>query len=419
MKHLAASAYFPVAAAVLARWLFCLVVFPTLLTGVATVGDQYYFDSYREIAAQVAAGHGYRAAPDAIPCLHRPPGYVAVVLLAFPRSELAYLGIQLLNGLLGGLATWMTIVMARVWGLSRPGALLAGWGVALWPFLIWETKITVPENLLVALLPAAFAALGKWRESGSPGWLAAAGLVAGAATLTHALYQLLLPGLLVTILAVRQQPRRWLAALVTGFVCLAVVAPWWVRNARVAGRPTGVATGFGQHYLRGLHSWRVLTSGGPYFRDHDPDSAAWVREILAAEGFDTTDDYFVRSDPAINRFLDAEAWRDVRARPGGVVTRALVRAPLVWVQQQTPARSLATAGLLLPFFLLAIYGLLRRWQWRFAGLLLTLLGLDLAAAAIYPHAIPMRYALPLVPLLMFFSAHGVETLLETPRRASA
>ncbi len=399
-----------VAVAILARWLFCFLIFPTFLTEVGTVGDQYYFDSYRELAAQVVAGNGYRVSPEAIPCLHRPPGYVAVLMLAFPSGDSAYLWAQLLNGLLGGLATWLTIVMCRSWGVSRGAALFAGWGVALWPFLIWETKVTVPENLLVALLPATFVALGRWRATGAVGWLMATGLLAGAATLTHALYQLLLPGLLVTMLCLQDQRRRGLAMLVVAAVTCVVVAPWVMRNMRVAEQPIGVATGFGLHYLRGLHSWGVLASGEPYLRDHDPDSAAFVDDILRTAGFDPSDDNFVRSDPKINRFLDAQAWSDIRARPDRVLLRAVIRSPVLWIHQQTAARSLATAAMLLPFVVLSVYGLVRHWQLDYVGPLLTFLGLTMAAAAIYPEAIPMRYALPLLPLLMFFSAHGVDGL---------
>ncbi|MEM7351077.1 MAG: hypothetical protein AAF657_09745 [Acidobacteriota bacterium] len=395
-----------VTVAIVARWLFCLVIFPNFLTGIATVGDQYTFDSYREIAAQLLAGNGYRVAPEAIPCLHRPPGYVAVLLVSFPASELAYLFAQFWNGLLGGLATWATITMGRLWGLSRLAASMAGYGVALWPFLVWETKITVPENLLVALLPLVFVALGRWRGSGAPEWLVVAGALAGLTTLTHGLYQVLLPALCLTILTFGDRPRRWSAVVVLCLAYGAMVTPWLVRNAQVAGQPMGVATGFGMHYLRGLQSWSVLTSGEPYFRDHDPEMAA-VHQRLAQAGFDTSDDDFMRSDPATNRFLDGVAWDDVRARPGNLVLRAVVRAPLLWVQQQTASRSLVTALLLLPLFLLAARGLLRHWQLQLLGPFVTLVGLNLTIAAICPEAIPMRYGLPLMPLLCLFAARGL------------
>jgi len=58
-------------AAVALRWLFCFVVFPHLLAGHSTVGTQYYFDSYREIAASLLQGCGYRLACNGPVALHR------------------------------------------------------------------------------------------------------------------------------------------------------------------------------------------------------------------------------------------------------------------------------------------------------------------------------------------------------------
>lgn len=408
-----------VATAIAVRWSFCLILFPTLLSDVGTVGDQYYFDSYREIAIQVLSGNGYRASVDAIPCLHRPPGYVGVALLSFPYSNYSYIWFQLINGALGGLATWLTIVMASSWRVSHRAALFAGWSIALWPFLIWETKITVPENLLVALVPATFAALGRWRSTGSLLWLVATGVLAGIAALTHALYQLLLPGLLISLFFL-DESRHWFkraaSICIVGATCLVVIMPWLIRNTHIAGRPVGIATGFGLHYLRGLHSWGVLSSGGRYFRDHDRDSAAFVEGILHSAGFENRSDYYVRSDPETNRFLDAEAWRDIRAKPARVVLRALVRSPVLWTHQQTPLRTLLTGLLLLPFLILSIRGVFRCWHRHLVGPLSTLLALTCAAASIYPEAIPMRYALPLLPLLILLSAHGLD--LSRPRSAS-
>jgi hypothetical protein len=91
-----------VAAAVACRWLFCFVVFPHFLAAGSTVGRQYYFDSYREIAASVLQGCGFRLGCDGPPALHRPPGYVVFMLATNPSDpSQCYAFVHMLNGLAG------------------------------------------------------------------------------------------------------------------------------------------------------------------------------------------------------------------------------------------------------------------------------------------------------------------------------
>lgn len=398
-----------VATAVVARWLFAFVLFPTLLHRLGTHGSQRYFDSYRDLAVQLLQGNGYRVAPGAIPTLNRPPGYVLVLLASFPGSDSGFLWFQFWHGLLGGLAVWLTVRMAREWGLSPAGAHFAGYAVALWPFLIWVTKMTVPENLLVALVPGVFWALGRWKGEGRWRWLLLGGLLSGWAALTHGLYQVFVIAVLATVLLVRRPWRERLAAVGVITICYGVVVgPWAVRNARIAGYAVGAATGFGYHYFKGLYTWEMLRSGGAYFHDRDAAAERSVAAILATAGFRADERRSPRSDPAINRFLDERARADILARPGAFALRALVRAPLLWLQQNTALRSAATGLLLAPFALLAVAGLWPAWDREHLGLGLALVTVTLVTAGIFPEARPMRYALPLTPLLFFFSARGYE-----------
>jgi hypothetical protein len=39
----------------------------------------------------------------------------------------------------------LTLLAARAWRVGSRGALFAAAVVAFWPFLIWETKVTVPR----------------------------------------------------------------------------------------------------------------------------------------------------------------------------------------------------------------------------------------------------------------------------------
>jgi hypothetical protein len=69
-------------AAVGLRLLFCLVIYPELLADSSTVGHVYFFDSYREIATSVVTSGEYSLTPDGTPAIHRPPGYLPVLIAA-------------------------------------------------------------------------------------------------------------------------------------------------------------------------------------------------------------------------------------------------------------------------------------------------------------------------------------------------
>ena len=97
-----------VAAAVALRLLFLFYLFPHYFVDFATVGSQYFFDHYREIAQQILLGNGYRLYPAGAPALHRPPGYVLLMLINFPLSEKCAMFMHIQNAILGGFSCLLT-----------------------------------------------------------------------------------------------------------------------------------------------------------------------------------------------------------------------------------------------------------------------------------------------------------------------
>ena len=389
--------------AVFARWLFCFFLFPAFFAERSTVGKQYYFDSYREIASAVTAGVGYRLGPSGPPALHRPPGYVALLALCTPwDSKHCYIWVQLVHGILGGLAVLLVIRAASVWGVATRGALFAGWIVALWPFAVWESKVTVPENLLFALVPAALLVLA--RAGRGPRWAILAGLVGAAMALTHPTYQVILvPSAVVIALLPLDRAKK----LVTFSLLLCAfsvpISLWAVRNSRFGY--AGVTTGFGYNYFRGVYAFDVLLAGGQYFRDHDVPATVFIDRHLQAAGLAPIDSNGARSDPRLNDFLDRSAIAHLEAHPVYSTMKILMKMPLAWVQQQTPLRSAATALLLAPLFVLAFGAIRRRKVLRVV--LFMILVVDAAFAAVSVEAIPMRYMLPLIPPLAILAGAGL------------
>jgi hypothetical protein len=393
------------------RWLFCFWLFPSFLARESTVGAHYYFDSYREIAASVVSGNGYRLGPHGPAALHRPPAYVALVALCRPGDPArCYLLVQFLHGILGALAAYLTIRAALAWGIGSRDALFGGWLVALWPFAIWETKVTVPETLLSALVAAAALALALVNATRGPRIALLLGGLAALLALTHPIYQVALLPFAGSILAGTAPRARKLASLAAMILAFSLpVGLWLLRNHR-AGYD-GLATGFGYHYFRGVYGFDRLLRGEPYFRDNDAPARAFIDGILREGGFAGVDWGIGLSDPVIQRYLDGRAREHARLHPGYDLAKTVVKTPLAWVQEKSAAWSAANAVLVLPLFALAAVAVRRRARLWIPALVL--LSINAAMAFVAVEAIPMRYALPLVPLLAILAGGGLEETART------
>jgi 4-amino-4-deoxy-L-arabinose transferase-like glycosyltransferase len=398
-----------VVAAVVLRLLFCFYLFPRYLVKFATVGNQYFFDTYREIAQQILLGNGYRLQPGGMAVLNRPPGYVFMMLFNFPLSEKCAVFVHIQNGIFGGLSCLLTYALAIKLKMGANRALGAAAVVASWPFLIWESKVTVPENLLIVLVPLFFILLASYYEERNHLRRAIlCGAIWGWIVLTHGTYQVLLPVIVLALFLARpKKPRqiRWVIFFFIGF--MGAVSPWLIRNYLVAGYPVGVATGFGYAYFKGNYNYEVLISGKNYWRDLDQDSDKYVIAKLKEAGIEYPGDSLFRSDPAMNRFLDREALRDIIDRPDVFVIKGIARFGLAWIHQQNGVRTIFNLMMVLPLFAAASIGVLRlRKEQLFIALILFVVTMNFFIASIFPEAIPMRYVLPLLPLLSVFASAG-------------
>lgn len=212
---------------------------------------------YHIVARRIAAGHGYTWVwPDGAVtyAAHYPVGYPALVGSLYALFGAAPWVAMTLNAVLGAAAVFAAQRLASL-GATRRGALIAGFGVALHPALVFYTPALMTEGVTAALVTlAAWIASRDRRLAGLP-WarLIVLGLVTGAATLVRPQSLLLAPlfGLLVPISG---RGRRLLVAASTAAVTLAVCLPWTARNCARLERCVFVSANGG---------WNLLIGAGP------------------------------------------------------------------------------------------------------------------------------------------------------------
>ncbi|WP_337176801.1 glycosyltransferase family 39 protein [Paludisphaera sp.] len=210
----------------------------------------------------------------------RTPGYP--LFLAGCRAVLGDnpLGARLVQAALGAACVWLVyrLALATLGEDRRRLALVAAAITAVHPYFIVMSALLLSEALFVPLLLAfLWAAAVLWDRDDARGVLApalAAGAAAGAAVLVRPSCVMYFPAALaawgVYMLATRRAARPVVvAALATAAAFSAVMAPWWVRNARVHGDFVPTALWAGASLYDGLNPDATGASDMRFMADPD------------------------------------------------------------------------------------------------------------------------------------------------------
>lgn len=368
--------------------------------GHGPIGDASNDDvQFHRLAQSLAAGEGYRVAPDRPLTSFRAPGFpfflAGLSVLTGDSPTAAYLAFCAL----GAVACLLTYLLARE-VLTETGARVAGVLAALYLPHAWFAANFISENLFVPCL-----ALGLWlaaraRRTDSAALLALAGLVLGYATLTRPATLLLLPLPAAFLLADARAGRlRLLGPLLYVLAFLAVVLPWTWRNGQVHGRLVLVATNGGTTF-RGGNNDRVL-----YEPRHLgywlPSGELPDRDLIDAAPDEVTRD---QVEWQLGKTWLREHWREAP------LLELFKLARLWWLPEYGAGRRWLRIVTYAPYLVLFVLAALRcLWRRRFwtspwpvlhAATLMTL-----TTAAIFCGE--PRYRDAIVPVLMIYAAVGL------------
>jgi len=244
------------------RWAAAAIVVLALALRVAVVvGTPAYTPQtddrdFDRVALSIAHGDGYPPSvltADRGPSAFRPPGFAvllggAYAVTGVPGERTRWDLARGAEAVLGTVAVALTGVLALLLFGAVPGLLALGLAAAYPPLLIPSASLLSESLFIPLVLGAVVAALLYRRAPARLRWVAAAGLLAGLATLTRSNgLLLLLPLLLGVVRAAREasgsgetvgpgQAHRLAggsvrAATVLLAAFIVVVAPWTIRNA--------------------------------------------------------------------------------------------------------------------------------------------------------------------------------------------
>ena len=284
---------------------------------------------------------------------------------------------------------------------------------ALYPFFLYYQGLLLSETLFNTLLLAGIAALYWWRERGAQTDFAlfATCLCLTAATYTKATLTILPPLLIAaTALTAGATLRRTLTVFVVA-ACLfiALMSPWWIRNAVLLGAFVPFTTGSAQNLYLGNNPQN--SSGGiDWASDVDP---AVVARISA-----------LPNELERQRAFGKAAFDYIEENPIGFVRTAAKKFVRFWnlvpnaTEFRTGLYSVVSAASFGPILLLALVCVVRqRRQWRlFASLYLVIIYFT------FVHIVTiasLRYRLPIEPILILLAAEPIAAAFERIHQSRA
>lgn len=270
---------------------------------------------YHVVAQRIAHGDGYTWLwPDGAVtyAAHYPVGYPGMIGIAYAIFGSKPAVAMILNALIGGCAAGAAFDLVRRASGRRALAMGAGIAVGLHPALVPYTAALMTEGVAAALVIVAVALAGRGRvPARGVGWIVAAGIVTGIATLVRPQCIVMAP--LLGWFAVERRAdadadadaapsgamRAKYAAIVTA-TALLVCAPWTARNCARMDRCALVSVNGGWNLAIGTQ-----TTNGGWHELAVPDEC---KEVFSEAGKDTC--------------FGAAAKREIAAHPGAWLARA-------------------------------------------------------------------------------------------------
>jgi hypothetical protein len=207
--------------------------------------------NYNQLAENLVHGRGYVLGR--YPTLHYPPGVPFLLAATYAIGVEDYVAARVVYSALGAAVCGLTVLLAGHFA-SRPFALMAGLGLALYPdHAFWSMHFLseVPLGVLYALL-----ALAHIRLLHTSGWLPSLviGALFGVASLMSPRTLLVIPVYwsLLWLAPRLRSPTIFARIVAIQAVALALtLAPWTVRNYRIAGSFVPVSSHGGSGLLEG------------------------------------------------------------------------------------------------------------------------------------------------------------------------
>lgn len=289
----------------------------------------------------------------------RTPGYplfLAACQALFGERTIA---VRMAQAVLGALTVWLVYRLTARLTVGRAPAIAVAAAVlaAVDPYSVITSALILSEAVFIPLMLASLWGLAvlwsRGEESPPRRWglpAIGAGLAFGGAVLVRPSWALFIPAVLIAWLVMAGAGKRrsaFQASVVVVLAAAVVMAPWWIRNARVFGRFVPTALWMGASLYDGLNPRATGASNMEFMNDPEFSPLGEVEQ---------------------DALLRDRALRFVREHPGQALHLAVVKLGRYWSPWpnadtfRSKWLAIASAIYTLPLFALWIIGawILRR-----------------------------------------------------------
>lgn len=381
---------------------------------------------YTAIADNIAGGYGFGWGPNDLTSIRPPlfPGLVSVVWRVFGVHN--FQAVRLLNVVLATMTSLVVFALGRRTFNGRVGWLAA---VATWlyPSLVFFNFTVLTETLFTLLLMVFLLSAVALVQTPRPGNAIMCGVALGLAALTRSVLwpvPLIFCPLLIVLLRIRWRQRLGLSALVLAGYAL-VITPWAVRNTRLQEVVTIVDTMGGINLRMGNY-------------EYTPDDRMWDAVAQTGQrswvyGFSSENPGLRGTEGQKDKWAQRKALDYMKTHPATTLRRAAIKFGDFWGLEREflagvtsglfqPPRWVQISGsliIVLAYVAVALTGAAGAWlgqatDWRLnVVLFLPVVVLTGAHTLVFGHS---RYHLPLIPILLLYSARWLD--LGLPIRGS-
>jgi 4-amino-4-deoxy-L-arabinose transferase-like glycosyltransferase len=350
----------------------------------------------------------------------RPPLYPAFVAAVYRVAGVEnYPAVRAVQALLSLVAVWLLYLLGSEVYDRRTGLGAAGL-FCFYPSLLGQNNLLLTEALFTFWLIAACLAAARFFRTESLAWLAGAGVLVGLASLTRAVLWLFPPVLALGLLVFWTVGfRRRLAAAAVLLAAFAVtLAPWAVRNTRLHETFVPIDVMGGRNLMMGNYEHTPLHRAWDAISIQD--DRAWYRVLEREHPGYKSLTQGQKDKVAMRRGL-----RFMAEHPALTLQRSAVKFFNFWQLERSfvagmarghfgdPARPviLGAAAVIFGSYALAVFsgvfGVIvrpppsRAMYWTLLALIVYVCALH---TLVFAHS---RYHLPLIPVLLIFSAAAV------------
>lgn len=370
--------------------------------------------------ANTLVEHGEFGLRPGDPTSIRPPLYPALVALVYQVCGANnFQAVRLLQAVL----SLVNVVVLYRLGLEVASRRVALWAAGLYcfyPSLLGFNNLILTEVLFTLLLSAScYAVVGYYKRGAIPA-LAVAGFLLGLAALTRSVVWVSPPLLagLVVLTGDGKLGRRFLAAGALVLTFAVTVAPWAVRNSLLQQTFVVIDTMGGRNFMMGNYP------DTPLYRSWDAISLegerSWLHHLSQSHPLNAE-----TTQGQIDKLAMREGLKFVRENPGLTLKRDLIKFFDFWGLERelvagadqgyfgqvprpaTLALAVVICGSYVVVLFLAVFGMFmtplpdRRIHWFLILVIVFVCGMH---TLVFGHS---RYHLPLMPLLMVYSASAL------------